>query len=284
MAKLSPEDRWRRHTLEQIKALRCSGELKGLRPKGLASLGRKKMYNFLEWWSDFGKRSTSPTYLKWYQECSILAERFGLAPWVVSTLCLLKGYKPENDIGLMALEANWPRVRLVTDSTNESFLRKLSYEAQKLGICVIQRCGSIENPVLNLDPAENGDSSKALCRRLGIGDKFFLRVETPVGYPPEAAAQLHREASQLAKEIARQMGYHIPKRLRSSRLVSMTEDLKIRKRRLPRGGSYDIIDTVYHDGDLQEDQKKRKLVSSRRYKLRKRLTKSDDEFNNGLTR
>ncbi len=262
MAKLSPAARWNRHILEQIKALRFSGELRRLRPKGLASLGRKKMYTFQEWWNDFGKRATSSIYLKWYQECSILAERFELAPWVVSTLCLLKGYKPENDIGLMALEANWPRVRLVTDSTNEPFLKRLSHEAQKLGIYIIQRHGSIENPLLNLDPVVSDDCLNASYKKPGIGDKFFLRVETPVGYPPEAAAQLQREASQLAKELARQIGYRIPKRLRSSRLISMAEDLKITKRRLPRGGSYDIIDTIYHDGDLQEDQKKRKLVSS----------------------
>lgn len=270
MAKLSPVDRWKRHILEQIKALRLSGELKRLRPRGLSSLGRKKMYTFQEWWDDFGRRATSPTYLKWYQECNILAERFELAPWVVSNLRLLKGYKPENDIGLMVLEANWPRVRLVIDSTDESFLKRLSYEAQKLGIYVIQRSGSIENPLLNLEPVESDDCSNASYKRPGIGDRFFLRVETPVGYPPEAAAQLQREASQLVKELARQMGYNIPKRLRTSKLVSMTEDLKIRKRRFPRGGSYDIIDRSYPD-DLAEDPKRRKLISSRRYKLRKRL-------------
>ncbi len=195
MAKLSPADRWKRHILEQIKALRLSGELKRLRAKGLASLGRKKMYTFQEWWNDFGRRATSPTYLKWYQQCSILAERFELTPGVVSILCLLKGYRPENDIGLMALEANWPRVRLVTDSTNESFLKRLSYEAQQLGIYVIQRRGSIENHLLNLDPVESDHSSNASYKKPGIGDKFFLRVETPVAYPPEAAAQLHKEAS-----------------------------------------------------------------------------------------
>ena len=44
------------------------------------------------------------------------------------------------------------------------------------------------------------------------------------------------------------------------------------KRRLPRGGSYDVVDRIYGDSDLQEDQRKRKSVSSRRYKLRQRLT------------
>ena len=283
MTKLSPADRWKRHILEQIKALRFSGELRKLRHKGLVAIGRKKMYTFQEWWDDFHRRATSPTYLKWYQECCILAEKFELAPWVVSTLCLLKGYKPENHIGLMALEANWPRLRLVTDSANELFLRRLSYEAQKRGIYVIQRRGSIENPLLSLDPVESDDSSNASYKRPGIGDEFFLRVETPVGYPPEAAAQFQREASQIVKQLARQMGYHIPKRLRSSKLISMTEDLKIKKQRLPRGGSYDIIDTIFRDGDLQDDQKRRKLVSSRRYKVRKRLTKSDG-FNNGSNR
>ncbi len=68
------------------------------------------------------------------------------------------------------------------------------------------------------------------------------------------------------------MGYNIPKRLRTSKLVSMVEDLKMKKKRLPRGGAYDIIDRSYSN-DLAEDQKRRKLISSRRHKLRRRLVK-----------
>lgn len=272
MAKLLPADRWKMHILEQIKALRLSDELRGLRARGLASLGRKKMYSFQEWWDDFGRRATSPTYLKWHQECSVLAERFRLAPWVVSNLCLLKGYRPENDIGFMALEADWPRVRFVTDSNNEAFLKKLSYEAQQLGVYVIQRHGSIENTILNLDHIEKDDNSNASYKRSRTRDTFSLRVETPIEYPPEAAAQLQREVSQLAKELARQMGYNIPKRLRTSKLVSMTEDLKIKKKRLSAGDSYNIIDRIYPD-DLKEDQNRRKLISSQRQKLRRRLVK-----------
>ena len=68
------------------------------------------------------------------------------------------------------------------------------------------------------------------------------------------------------------MGYNIPKRLRTSKLVSMTEDLKVKKKRLSRGDSYNIIDRIYHD-DLKEEQKRRKFILSRRDKLRRRLVK-----------
>ncbi len=272
MAKLSPADRWKAHILEQIKALRLSNELKRLRGKGLSSLGRTKMYSFQEWWDDFGRRATSTTYRKWYEECSALAERFRLAPWVVSNLCLLKGYRPENEIGFMALESDWPTVRFVTDSNDDAFLNKLSYEAQQLGIYVIQRQGSTENPIVNIDRNDKGDYTNSSHNRSVTVNKFSVRVETPLEYPPEAAAQLHREASQLAKEVARQMGYNIPKRLRISKLVSMTEDLKIKKKRLSSGDSYNIIDSIYPD-DLNEDQKRRKLVASQRHKLLRRLVK-----------
>ena len=272
MAKLSPADRWKTHILEQIKALRLSDDLRGLRARGLTSLGRKRMYSFQEWWDDFGRRATSPTYRRWYEECSNLAERFRLVPWVVSNLCLLKGYRPENEIGLMVMESDWPRVRFVTDSNDETFLRKLSYNAQQVGVYVIQRRESVENLFVNADQNEKGDYSNSSDNGSVTGSKFFVRVETPLEYPPEAAAQLHREASQLAKELARQMGYDIPKRLRASKLVPMAEDLRVTTKRLPRGGSYDIIDRTYAD-DLGKDQKRRKLISSRRHKLRVRLLK-----------
>ena len=273
MAKLSPVNRWNRRNLERIKALRLSGDVIRIRRKGLASLGRTRMYSFQEWWDDFHNRATSQKYLEWYRKkCSPVADRFGLSPWVVANMCLLKGYQPENDIGLIVVEADWPRVRLVTNSTDEAFLKKLSYEAKEFGIYIIQDGRAVQNPELNPDALHNGDLRKVSRERPRNRDAFFLRVETPIEYPPEAAAELHRASSQTAKEIARRMGYPVPKRLRNSKLVPLSEGLMMVKRRLPRGGSYDVADRIYGDSDLQEDQRKRKSVSSRRYKLRQRLT------------
>ena len=155
MAKLSPRDRWLRYLTERIKALKLSGKIEPLRAKGLAVLHRKKQYTSEEWWQSFQQRAKSPEYLKWYEECEALADEFGLAPWVVVMMCLLKGYNPEENVGSMAMERDWPRIRVETDSTNPSFLRSLAHEAQRLGLYVVNRFHGMETTLLNLDVYEN---------------------------------------------------------------------------------------------------------------------------------
>jgi len=274
MTKLTPVERWDRRNLERIEAFRLSGELSKLRASGLAALNRRKMYSFQEWWDDFTKRATSQTYLRWYYiECTPIAERFGLSAMTVSTICFLKGYRPGKDVGLMVMEADWPKVRLVTNSTNDDFINKLSYEAQQFGMYVISEGRAIHPLVPNLTANGNNNHPNIPHDRSQIRDRFSVRVETPVEYPPEAAAELQRTANQIAKEIARRIGYSIPKRLRTSKLVPMSKDLKMTKRRLPSGGSYDIVDHLYQGDDWEEQQRRRKLVSSRRYKVQQRLVK-----------
>ena len=90
-------------------------------------------------------------------------------------------------------------------------------------------------------------------------------------YPPEAAGQLQKEANKLARQLAEHSGFRLPKRLRTSKLVTMSEMLEVEKGPLPRGAIYDIIDNVYSDGDWSKDQQRRKLTASRRHKIRKRL-------------
>ena len=53
MAKLSPEERWRRHVLERITALKLSEELRLLRARGLSLMGRKRLYRGQQWHQDF---------------------------------------------------------------------------------------------------------------------------------------------------------------------------------------------------------------------------------------
>jgi len=171
---------------ERIKALKLSGKLEPLRVKGLAVLHRKNQYTNEEWWQSFHQRAKSPDFLKWYEECETIANEFDLAPWVVSMTCLLKGYKPEKDVGFMAMERNWPRVRMVTESTNMQYLRRLSYEAHQLGLYVVQRVHGVETTLLNLDPI----TAISTPRKLNKDDIFTIVVETPVGYPSEAASQL----------------------------------------------------------------------------------------------
>ena len=84
----------------------------------------------------------------------------------------------------------------------------------------------------------------------------------------------------IALQLARLMGHRIPKRLRPSKLVTMSEVLEANKGPLPRGRIYDIVDKIYPDGDLSKDQQRRNLTASRRYKVRKRLLDPDDKDEN----
>jgi len=274
MAKLAPKDRWLRYIKERIKALKLSGKVEPLRAEGLAVVHRKKQYTMEEWWQSFQQRAELPEYLKWYGECETIANEFDLAPWAVTMMCLLKGYKPEKDVGLMAMERDWPRIRMVTESTNTQFLRRLSHEAQQLGLYVVQRVHGMKTTLLNLDPI----TTFSTPGKLNKGDTFRIDVEIPVGYPPEAASQLQKEASRLAHELARHMGHRIPKRLRTSKLVTMSKVLEAEKGPLPRGKLYDIVDKIYPDGDLSKDQQRRKLTASQRHRVRKRLLSPDDQI------
>jgi hypothetical protein len=273
MPKSAPKDRWSKHIQERIKALRLSGKIEPLRVKGLAALHRKELYTNKEWWQSFSQRAESPDYRKWYEECGVLANEFGLAPWVVTMICLLEGYNPEEHVGLMAMERDWPRTRVVTESTNPLFLRKLSYEAQQLGLYVVQRVSRTESTLINIDDftIDMPSDARSVPDEFKGSDTFTIRLETPMGYPPEAAGQLQKKASKLARLLAEHIGYRVPKRLRSSKLVTMAEVLEVEKWPLPRGAAYEIVDKMYPDGDLSMDQHRRKLTASRRHRVRKRL-------------
>ena len=75
----------------------------------------------------------------------------------------------------------------------------------------------------------------------------------------------------MAKELLRRLGYSIPQRLRGSTLVAMAAKLRVADNKLAVGEAYNIIDDLYGENDITQDQKRRKLVASRRHKLRKRL-------------
>jgi hypothetical protein len=131
----------------------------------------------------------------------------------------------------------------------------------------------MESTLINIDDFATDKSSdnSLILGEFNSGDIFTIRVETPTGYPPEAACQLQKEANKLARKLSEHMGHRVPKRLRSSKLVTMAEVLEVKEGPLPRGKIYDIIDKIYPDGDLSKDQQRRKLITSRRHRVRKRL-------------
>lgn len=278
MAKLQPEERWRIHVRERFIALEQSGGLKALRAEGLAILKRKKLLTPEEWWQTFSQRTSSPDYRAWHDKCRTLGERFGLAPWTITMACLLEGYKPEEQRHVM--EAEWPKVKIVTESTDPLFLARLAYEAQKRGLYVIQRQGSVESTYLYLHPVpiDALEPPPLPPSKPPLYTAFRIKVETPIGYPSEAARTLQKEAGQVGKELLKCLGYEIPQRLRSSKLVSMAEQLRVTTMPLRKNEAYDISDDIYNNevGGI-EDQKRRKLVASQRIKVHKRLIKPYEE-------
>jgi len=278
MAKRAPQERWKADINERIMALKVSGELKPLRTKGLRNLGRKKLYaNGNEWWLDFNRRSSSPEYLEWQKECKSLAHRFGLAPWIVELMCLLKGYDPIKDDSIVR-EAQWPRIRVVTDNTDPLFLRRLAYEAQQFGLVVVQQQGSAEMTMLNLGDTLQEALELPASSRPPMDVAFRIRIELPPGYPPEAARDLITKACGLERDLRKKLGYRDRERLRASSLVPMAEKLKVEKRHITSREMYPIIDDIYMDEDiddfkevLKEDEVRLKQIKSRRYHLRKRI-------------
>jgi len=258
MARVSPEDRWLRHTLERFAALRQSGELSRLRKEGLTILGRKKRFTPEEWFKSFSERASCPEYRAWHTKCEVAGKRFGLAPWMVVCSCLVSRYDPGEQP--FVVEAQWPRIRVVTENTNPLFLQWLSYEAHRLGLYVIQRQGSIEATILSITPP---DSALPPSQKPPRDSAFIMRVETPPGYPPEAAQKLQKKGSRLAKELLRRLGY----------LIAIADKLRVSDSQLARGEAYNLIDVIYKTDDLSQDQKKRNIVASRRHKLKKRLIK-----------
>jgi hypothetical protein len=248
--KLKPLDRWRIQVLERYVAFRQSGELARLRRIAESVLARngitdkKRLLTGEEWWKTCAGRNSLPEYVAWREECRVVGERFGLAPWTIEMACLLKGYRAQDQ--LHVVEAKWPTVRVVTQESDQAFLARLAYEAQKQGMQLFRRQGSEETlclymnpvPITMLEPPPLPSTMPPLY------SAFTVRVETPIGFPPEAAQELHKTASRAYREILRNLGYRVPQRLRSSPLVEDASKLRVGKRHLAKRELYCIVAEV----------------------------------------
>lgn len=277
MAKLSPDENWRRHILERFVAFKQSGELKRLRAEGKTILGdvlgNKKLLTSEDWWKTSSQRTSSLEYRAWGEKCGVVGKRYGLAPWTVTMACLLKGYRPEEDRLVMA--ADWAQVRVVTNNSDPVFVARLVFEAQRLGTYVVQRSGSEETTCIQVNavPVTTSEPPPMPSTIPPRATAFAVRIETPVDYPPEATREMQRQAARVERLLLQKMGYPAKKRLRSSPLVSSADHLKLGKEQLPSGGAYDIAEKVFGEVAPEQDQRLRKVVKSRRDKMKKRLIK-----------
>lgn len=262
-----PEERWRDHVKERLTALSLSGEVESLRATGLAILGRTKRYTPKEWAMTFHTRASSKEYREWQSECEAVGRRFGLAAWTIYLLCLVSGYDPEKVD--FPIEVDWPNIKVVTDIDDPQFCARLAYEVQKKGLHLIQKTGLGDIPLVMIPPVDPPPLPKEMPP---ASSAFRLRVETPVGYPPEAAGHLEQLKSQLERELLSALGYSIKKRLRTSTSVTKAKALKVGKEKLPKRGLYEIVSENYRSGSKEKDKQRVKLIKVQRHRLKKRLS------------
>jgi hypothetical protein len=275
MGKISPEKRWNNHKVECFVAYEQSSVRKELQADGLAVIaqifGKARKITPEEFWGSRAERYASPEYRAFHDKCRLVADTFGLSQHTVLWSCILKGYRPSDERDI--LDTVGPTVGVVTESTDEAFLRRLLYEAKRIGFYVAQRKGlqEVRHVLLNPVPIATMEPPPMPTSRPSIHKAFRVRLEIPVGYPPEAARELSEEAARLSRELARRLGYPVPKRLRASNLVSQANTLRVSESPLPNNSAYEIIDNIYGESDLEQDQMLRKTINYRRSKLRKRL-------------
>jgi hypothetical protein len=274
MSKLKPEELWRRHTLERQEAFKQSNQVKILKKEGLAACGRKKMFAALEWArSPMNERYLSSQYMEWHNKCEEAARRFGLETETIICICLIRGYKSDKQV--FPVELHSPHIRLVTENSDSQYLARLGYEAQSRGLRMIVRQGFVDTNYLLMNPVpiQLSEPPPLPESMPPMYNAFFIQVETPILYPSQAATQLQEMASRLEKDILTALGYRVPKRLRSSKLVPKASKYRVNKDQLGHRGLHKIVADIYDEGSESEDQKRLKTVKTQRNKLRNRLVK-----------
>ena len=270
IVKLEPQERWKKNVRERFAALKVSNEFERLRQRGLDVLGRKRLLTPEEWWTVLGKVWSSPEYGEWHQECRRLGDRFGLAPWTIEMACLLKDYTLDTQPHVAAVQ--WPQIGVVTDCTDQVFLEWLCYEAQRLNLHIYQREGSSDHRTGRIGYGSPPLTPLTASSKPPRHKAFMMRVDIPVDFPPEAARNLQKSASDLGRELLERLGYRVWRRQRGSKLMSRAVELRAGEPELASGEIYDIIDGIYGEyGPMTDDQQRRELIKSQRKKVRRRL-------------
>ena len=278
MPKRTPEQRWTGYVREQVAVFRACPEFRQLRREGLRALGRRRLFTEEEWgWWVLNDQAPDDYRTNFVPRSAEVAARYGLAPETARLLCLVRGYRPENNV--FRIEAPAPSVRiLLGDEVDPVFGAWVLHEAWRLGIRVLQKTpGGADMALITIPVPPRPQEPLTDARRPPRPAAFRLRVETPPFYPPEAAAELHRRAQQLSHELLRRLGHPVPERLRPSPGARQAAKLRLNKDRLGRLEAGDIAEDLCGEGPDGEGwkddaQRLRRRVSSQRYRLRRRLS------------
>ena len=101
-----------------------------------------------------------------------------------------------------------------------------------------------------------------------------MRVETPTGFPPEARAELQKEAARLERKLLLKLGYtNVHMRLRASSLVKKARILKVSIKKLPSRGLYQVAAETSGDETTEVDKDKQlvKTLKTQRHRVKKRF-------------
>ncbi len=279
MGKKTPQERWEEYIRERVTAFRSSGELRRLRRRGLSIIGRTRLLDVPQYWQGWSQWLSIPKYMNWREECRAAGKIFGLAQWTVEMMCLIRNYRPEQSS--LVAEVNWPKIEVVTEVEDTLFQKWLGYHAWMLDLKAIFKSGSVEMVLLWLDQTKPPPDDLLPPSLPPRHTAFGMRVETPLLFPPEARAQLEKEATELERELLRGLGYkNVPGRLRSSPLLKKAGELKASTYRLPSRGLYQIAAENYGGEftSVEEDEQLVKTLKTQRHRVRKRLgryTKND---------
>lgn len=101
---------------------------------------------------------------------------------------------------------------------------------------------------------------------------YRLIIEFPLDFPNEGVLQQAREASAATRKLCEAIEREVKQRIRRKPILKNSKQLRL-GRVLSSGEVYDIIDEIDgEDTDLSQDQKKRRRIIDRRYKVKKHLT------------
>jgi len=177
------------------------------------------------------------------------------------------GLKRLRDKGLRALgrrrRLKSSEYRKLPLHKDQIFLKQLFYHVRELGIPVyVQESGHKTAPIfLNHEfvPSPLPNSHKP-----SIHDVFTVELEFPPIFPPEARQQIAKDTDDIKRELLKRLGYRVPKRLRTTTLISKASRLRLNKSRLAKRELYEIVAETSKYATEEEDKRRRKTSSSLR--------------------
>ena len=100
--------------------------------------------------------------------------------------------------------------------------------------------------------------------------EFDVCLRVPIGYTAREVAEAYQKGDNRRREILASLGIDVPQRRRQSKTLMEAGSLQLFDTDV---NIYDIVDEVYLDGDLGQDNLRRSAIKNKRHKGRKLLKK-----------